>query len=106
MPSKSYPRRQLLDGEAVLLADQTRTESGRDGTTEPTEVHPCSDQRIRRMVEGGSQHAGLHGCFAGIRLSRLSYVERTRERYEEFWRQNVSPPGDRAPRLSERGSRS
>lgn len=26
---------------------------------------------------------------------RLSYVERTREHYEEFWRQNVSPPADR-----------
>lgn len=25
---------------------------------------------------------------------RLSYVQRTRESYEEFWRQNVSPPGD------------
>jgi hypothetical protein len=26
---------------------------------------------------------------------RLSYVERTRDRYEEFWRQNVRPPADR-----------
>lgn len=26
---------------------------------------------------------------------RLSYVERTRERYEEFWRENVSPPSNR-----------